>query len=66
MMPSADLSPVQWSYASQSGILIPKMLSSSMKWLDQPEETVLAPIAYSRVRSHPMIQAKSSPSVAYA
>ena len=35
-----------------------------MKWFDQPDDTVLAPMAYSRVRSHPMIQANSSPSVA--
>ena len=34
--------------------------------LDQPELTVLAPMAYSSVRSQPMIQAINSPSVAYA
>src|SRR5882724_6473881 len=34
------------------------------KWLDQPEDTVLAPMAYSSVRSQPMIHAKSSPRVA--
>ena len=28
-----------------------------MKWFDQPEETVLAPMAYSSVKSQPMIQA---------
>ena len=37
-----------------------------MKWFDQPDDTVLAPMAYSSVRSQPMIQAKISPSVAYA
>ncbi len=35
-----------------------------MKWFDQPDETVLAPMAYSRVKSQPMIQAKISPRVA--
>ena len=35
-----------------------------MKWFDQPEDTVLAPMAYSRVKSQPMIQAKISPSAA--
>src|ERR1700694_5882458 len=62
----AVLNPVQWSYASHKGILILKIFSNSMKWLDQPDETVLAPMAYSSVRSQPMIQAKSSPSVAEA
>src|SRR5882762_10166295 len=31
------------------------MFSNSMKWFDQPEETVLAPMAYSSVRSQPMM-----------
>ena len=61
---SAVPKAVQWSYASHSGILMWNMFRSSMKWFDQPDETVLAPIAYSRVRSHPIIQAKNSPSVA--
>src|ERR1022692_3784590 len=63
---SAVFNAVQWSYASHSGILILNMFSSSIKWFDQPDETVLAPIAYSSVRSQPMIQARSSPKVAYA
>ena len=61
---SAVRRPVQWSYASHSGILMWRILSSLMKWLDQPDDTVLAPMAYSSVRSQPMIQAKISPSVA--
>src|SRR5439155_26116471 len=32
---------------------------------DQPTPTVAAPMAYSRIKSHPMIHATSSPSVAY-
>ena len=60
----AERNAVQWSYASQSGIFRWKMFRSSMKWFDQPEDTVLAPMAYSRVKSQPMIQAKISPSVA--
>src|SRR5580765_1536279 len=63
---SAVSRAVQWSYASQSGILMWKMSSSSIKWFDQPEETVLAPMAYSSVKSQPIIHANSSPSVAYA
>ena len=35
-----------------------------MKWFDHPEDTVLAPMAYSSVRSQPMIHAKISPSAA--
>src|ERR1039458_8686743 len=45
---SAVFSAVQWSYASPSGILILNMFNSSIKWVDQPDETVLAPIAYSK------------------
>ena len=40
------------------------MFSISMKWFDQPEDTVLAPMAYSNVKSQPIIHAKISPSVA--
>src|SRR5581483_11124343 len=36
------------------------------KYPDQPTATVDALSAYSRIRSHPMIHAKSSPAVAYA
>ncbi len=45
---------------------MPKIFRNSTKLFDHPELTVLAPIAYSRVRSQPMIQAKISPNVAYA
>ena len=61
---SAVRSAVQWSYASQSGIFRWKISRSSMKWFDHPDDTVLAPMAYSSVRSQPMIQAKISPKVA--
>ena len=37
-----------------------------MKLPDQPTAIVDAPSAYSSIRSQPMIQANSSPSVAYA
>ena len=43
----------------------PSFGSSVWKKLDQPFATVAEPTAYSRMRSHPMIQATSSPSVAY-
>ena len=38
---------------------------TSAKYVDQPTATVLAPRASSRMRSHPMIQATSSPRLAY-
>ena len=37
---SAVFNAVQWSYASHSGILILNMFNSSIKWFDQPDETV--------------------------
>ncbi len=46
------------------GKVIPKSLSRLTKWPDQPTPTVAAPAAYSSTRSHPMIQAISSPIVA--
>ena len=50
------------SVASQAGIAIPKWLSSSRKYPDQPIATPMFPTAYSMIRSHPMIHATSSPS----
>ena len=50
---------------SLGGISIPKRLTKLTNVADQPTPTVAAPMAYSRIRSHPMIQATSSPSVAY-
>src|SRR6516164_5608792 len=41
-------------------------LSRALKYLVHEAATVAALIAYSRIRSQPMIQAKISPSVAYA
>src|SRR6267154_3128264 len=51
--------------ASCAGNVMPKLLSSETKWPDQPTPTVAAPAAYSSTRSQPMIQAASSPMVAY-
>ena len=51
---------------SDLGRLTPKSLRSSTKYPLQPTPTVLAPIEYSSTRSQPMIQAMSSPRVAYA
>ena len=42
----------------------PKSFAKLTTYPDQPMATVAAPTAYSRIRSHPMIQAISSPSVA--
>src|SRR3954469_16839149 len=61
---SAMRRPVQWSYASHRGILRWRTSKISTKLFDHPDETVLAPMAYSSVRSHPMIQANISPIVA--
>jgi hypothetical protein len=44
------------------GRLTPKKLSRiRLKYCDHPTETVAAPTVNSRIRSHPMIQAKNSP-----
>src|ERR1700687_6045582 len=40
--------------------------SSLLKYSDHADATVAQLMAYSRIRSHPMIQAKISPRVAYA
>src|SRR5437667_493617 len=50
---------------SPAGSLRPKLPSRLTKWPDQPTPTVAAPAAYSSTRSQPMIQATSSPMVAY-
>ncbi len=47
-----------------SGSAMPKMPSTFWKYPDQPLATVAALTAYSSVRSQPITQAKSSPSVA--
>jgi len=48
-----------------AGIRTPNRPSRDTKWPDQPTPTVAAPAAYSSTRSQPMIQAASSPMVAY-
>jgi hypothetical protein len=50
--------------ASAAGSWTPNFASTLWKYPDQPFATVADPTAYSRMRSQPMIQAKSSPSVA--
>ena len=47
------------------GIVIPRSANSPTKYPLHPEATVAAPNAYSSTRSHPMIHATNSPSVAY-
>src|SRR5580692_4647296 len=49
---------------NRSGRTRPKSLTKLTTYPDQPMETAIAPTAYSRIRSQPMIQAISSPSVA--
>src|SRR5437660_11097217 len=48
-----------------AGMWTPNRPSRDTKWPDQPTPTVAAPAAYSTTRSQPMIQAASSPMVAY-
>jgi hypothetical protein len=50
--------------ANAFGTWTPTIAMMSWKFLDQPWATVIDATAYSRMRSHPMIQAKSSPRVA--
>ena len=45
------------------GTCTPKIPSTSWRYPDQPLATVAPPTAYSSIRSHPMIHAKSSPRV---
>ena len=52
--------------ASAPGTSIPTSLRKLTNVADQPTPTVAAPMAYSRIRSQPMIHATTSPSVAYA
>ncbi len=40
------------------------MISKLLKYPDHPDATVATPMAYSRIRSQPIIQAMSSPRVA--
>ena len=48
----------------RSGRMRPKSLTKLTTYPDQPMATAIAPTAYSRIRSQPMIQAISSPNVA--
>src|SRR3954469_2162796 len=48
-----------------AGTVTPADFMTSAKYVDQPTATVLAPSASSRIRSQPMIQAISSPRLAY-
>src|SRR3984957_14898620 len=65
---SALAASFQWrgAWVSARGIVIPSSFMPSEKYPAQPTATVAAPNRYSRMRSHPMINAMSSPSVAYA
>ncbi len=58
-------SAVRYPWVSQSGKLIPKALMNELKYPLHAIATAMLPTAYSRMRSHPMIHAISSPSVAY-
>ncbi len=52
--------------ARDGGIVMPTSRARLTKYPDQPTATVDVLSAYSRIRSQPMIQANSSPTVAYA
>ena len=61
-----NLPPSPGGPASDSGSEIPNRLSiRSLKYWPQPTATAATETAYSRIRSQPMIQAISSPMVAY-
>jgi hypothetical protein len=55
---------VRGSVVSHAGMWMPKPSSSVTKYADQLTATAMFPTAYSMIRSHPMIHATSSPSVA--
>jgi hypothetical protein len=63
-LPSGRLTRVPGAAVSSAGIAIPILPSRLLKYPDQPTATVEDTIAYSRIRSQPMIQAMNSPSVA--
>src|SRR5262249_5312589 len=64
--PSGNAITVPGAALIAAGRWIPKSASRLTTLPDQPTATVAAPSAYSRIRSQPMTQAISSPSVAYA
>src|SRR5947199_10517304 len=53
------------AWVSLAGTWMPRKSSRLRKCPDHPTPTVAAPIAYSSTRSQPMIQATTSPMVAY-
>ena len=63
-VPSASFTAWPVASAHWGGMWMPKLPSRLTKYPDQPTATVDAPMAYSRIRSQPMIQAKISPTVA--
>lgn len=64
VVPSASFTSVPGGAVRVAGMVMPTFSSRLSAYLPQPTATVAAPIAYSRMRSQPMIQAKISPSVA--
>jgi hypothetical protein len=64
-VPSASTTAVPGAALNSGGNWTPKSASRLTTYPDQPTATVAAPKAYSRIKSQPMIQATSSPSVAY-
>src|SRR5690242_9545857 len=66
--PGRLMRPAPWNgdVATLRGNVTPSVSSSAINVCDQLIATVAAPTAYSRMRSHPMIHAHSSPKLAYA
>ena len=61
------LPPSPGGSAIEAGSVMPKSeSSSSFRYAPQPTATAATETPYSRIRSQPMIQATSSPIVAYA
>jgi len=62
--PPGSASTTSGAAVSRTGRRTPRSPRKLTKYPDHPTATVLAESAYSRIRSHPMIQAKISPAVA--
>ena len=60
------ITPTGGAADSAVGSVMPTPDSSRCMYPLQPIATVIAPTAYSRIKSQPIIHATSSPSVAYA
>jgi hypothetical protein len=64
-MPAGEPGAANMGYAIAAGKWTPKRLSPrSCKYAEKPTATDMLATAYSRIKSHPMIHAKTSPRIA--